>query len=51
MAHLRPLADHLGFKDASKMLRETLTKEKSTDDKLSQLAKLELSHEAQSAGR
>jgi len=48
---LATLADQLGFKDAGKLLRETLAEEKSTDDKLSQLAKLEVSQEAQSAGR
>ncbi|WP_425266872.1 ferritin-like domain-containing protein [Caballeronia pedi] len=48
---LATLADQLGFKDAGTLLRETLAEEKSTDDKLSQLAKLEVSQEAQSAGR
>lgn len=46
---LATLAAQLGFADASKLLLETLAEEKSTDDKLTQLAKLEVSKEAQAA--
>ncbi|SAL01953.1 hypothetical protein AWB80_08244 [Caballeronia pedi] len=46
---LATLADQLGFKEASKLLLETLAEEKTTDEKLTQLAKLEVSKEAQAA--
>jgi ferritin-like metal-binding protein YciE len=47
---LATLAKHLGKEDAMKLLLDTLQEEKATDEKLTQLAKAQLSQEAAAQG-
>jgi ferritin-like metal-binding protein YciE len=47
---LATLAKQLGQQDAMNLLLETLQEEKSTDEKLTELAKTQLAEEVKSAG-